>query len=173
MATHYGKNIDIEIYGGSHDEKIGVIIKGLPQGFVIDNEKLLAFMARRAPGSSSLSTARKEPDVPVFIEGVEDYTVVGDTFHAVIYNTNQHSSDYSNLAFVPRPSHADFAAKMKYGDTVDLRGGGHFSGRLTAPMCIAGGICLQILEKQGIYVGAHLYSRTVSYFERSTIFANP
>ena len=158
MATHYGKNIDIEIYGGSHDEKIGVIIKGLPKGFVVDNEKLLSFMARRAPGSSSLSTARKELDTPVFIEGVENDAVVGDTVHAVIYNTNQHSSDYSNLAFVPRPSHADFAAKMKYGDKVDLRGGGHFSGRLTAPMCIAGGICLQILEKKGIRVGAHLYS---------------
>ena len=158
MATHYGKNIDIEIYGGSHDEKIGIIIKGLPKGFVIDNQKLLAFMARRAPGSNSFSTARKEPDVPVFIEGVDNNTIVGDTVHAVIYNTNQRSSDYSNLAFIPRPSHADFAAKIKYGDAVDLRGGGHFSGRLTAPMCIAGGICLQILEEQGIYVGAHLYS---------------
>lgn len=158
MATHYGKNIDVEIYGGSHDEKIGVIIKGLPVGFSFDNEKLLAFMARRAPGTSSLSTQRKEPDMPVFIQGIENNTIVSDTVHAVIYNTNQHSSDYKNLSFIPRPSHADYAAKMKYGDDVDLRGGGHFSGRLTAPMCIAGGICLQILEKQGVNVGAHLYS---------------
>ncbi len=158
MATHYGQNIDVEIYGGSHDEKIGVIVKGLPVGFCIDTEKLHAFMARRAPGASSLSTGRKEADVPVFIEGVEENKIVSDTVHAIIYNTNQRSSDYSEESFIPRPSHADFAARIKYGEAVDLRGGGHFSGRLTAPMCIVGGICLQILEKEGIDVGAHLYS---------------
>lgn len=158
MATHYGKNIDIEIYGGSHDEKIGVIIKGLPVGFAIDNEKLLAFMARRAPGKDEFSTKRREPDQPVFLSGVTDSVITSDTVHAVIYNTNQRSADYKSTAFIPRPSHADYAAKMKYGDGVDLRGGGHFSGRLTAPMCIAGGICLQILEARGIHIGAHLYS---------------
>ena len=158
MATHYGKNIDIEIYGGSHDEKIGVIIKGLPVGFKINREKLLSFMARRAPGNSSLATKRKEPDEPVFIEGVDNDVIVSQTVHAVIYNTNQHSKDYDNLTLIPRPSHADFAAIMKYGRDVDLRGGGHFSGRLTAPMCIIGGICLQILEEKGISIGAHLFS---------------
>lgn len=158
MATHYGKNLDIEIYGGSHDEKIGVIIRGLPLGFEIDLEKLDAFMERRAPGRDSLSTGRKESDKPVFVEGVTDGVISADTVHAIIYNTNQRSADYKNLSFVPRPSHADYAARMKYGDSVDLRGGGHFSGRLTAPMCIAGGICLQILEERGIYIGAHLYS---------------
>lgn len=158
MATHYGKNINIEIYGGSHDEKIGVIIKGLPKGFKIDMSKLLDFMSRRAPGNNEFSTKRKEADTPVFIEGVVDSVIVSDTVHAVIYNTNQRSTDYKSLTFVPRPSHADYAAKMKYGNDVDLRGGGHFSGRLTAPMCIAGGICIQLLENLGIHIGAHLYS---------------
>ena len=158
MSTHYGHNIDIEIYGGSHDEKIGVIAMGLPKGTVIDMDSLLAFMARRAPGRDELSTARREADTPVFIEGVTDGVITGDTLHAVIYNTNQRSSDYKNLSFIPRPSHADFSARMKYGESVDLRGGGHFSGRLTAPMCIVGGICLQLLKERGIHIGAHLYS---------------
>lgn len=158
MATRYGENISLEIYGGSHDEKIGVIVTGLPKGFTFDMDKLLGFMARRAPGSSFLSTPRKEPDMPVFIEGVDDCTITGDTVHAVIYNTNQHSADYISRSFIPRPSHADFSARMKYGESVDLRGGGHFSGRLTAPMCIVGGILLQWLEANGVSVGAHLYS---------------
>ncbi len=158
MATHYGKNIDIEIYGGSHDEHIGVIIKGLPYGFKIDEEKLLAFMSRRMPGNDELSTTRKEPDFPVFLEGVTDGVITSSTVHAVIYNKNQRSKDYQRDSFIPRPSHADFAARIKYGKDVDLRGGGHFSGRLTAPMCIAGGICLQILEEKGIHIGAQLFS---------------
>jgi len=158
MSTHYGKNIDVEIYGGSHDEKIGVIFKGLPIGTAINIDKLLKFMARRAPGKNEFSTTRREADMPVFIEGVTDNVTTSDTVHAVIYNTNQRSSDYNNLSFIPRPSHADYAAKMKYGEKVDLRGGGHFSGRLTAPLCIVGGICLQILEEKNIHIGAHLLS---------------
>ncbi|MGM9684258.1 MAG: chorismate synthase [Eubacteriales bacterium] len=158
MPTHYGRNIDIEIYGGSHDEKIGVIIKGLPTGTVIYTDELCAFMSRRAPGRNAFSTQRKEADTPVFLEGVSDGVITGKTVHAAIFNTNQRSADYNNLAFVPRPSHADYPARVKYGDGVDLRGGGHFSGRLTAPLCIAGGICLQMLKRRGIIIGAHLYS---------------
>ena len=158
MSTHYGKNIDIEIYGGSHDECIGIIIKGLPTGTKIDTEKLLAFMDRRKPGTNAFSTARREADTPEFIEGVRDGIITENTVHAVIRNTNQRSNDYTALSCVPRPSHADYAAIMKYGKDVDLRGGGHFSGRLTAPLCIAGAICLQLLEEKGIYIGAHLYS---------------
>lgn len=160
MSTNYGKNLNIEIYGGSHDAEIGIIAKGLPKGFKIDTEELYSFMKRRAPGQSSLATPRKEADIPEFLSGVEadGATLDGETFKAIIRNTSQRSSDYSNLSFVPRPSHADFAAKMKYGDKVDLRGGGHFSGRLTAPMCIVGGICLQYLKSKGIRIGAHLYS---------------
>ena len=159
MSTHYGKNIDIEIYGGSHDEKIGVIIKGLPTGTKIDEEKLLSFMARRMPGQNALSTARREPDLPVFVEGVCDGIITSDTVHAVIYNINQKSQDYKALSCVPRPSHADYAAIMKYGKDVDLRGGGHFSGRLTAPLCIAGAICLQLLEVGRLFLCVQKHSQ--------------
>lgn len=159
MSTSYGKNINITVYGGSHDEEIGVIATGLPTGFRFDNDQLSRFMKRRAPGQNAFSTKRRELDVPLFVSGVDaDNTLNGDTFKAIIKNTNQRSSDYNNLSFVPRPSHADFAARMKYGESVDLRGGGHFSGRLTAPLCIVGGICLQYLASRGIYIGAHLYS---------------
>ena len=157
MSTTYGKNLKITIYGGSHDERIGIIAEGMPKGFEVDTAALLGFMKRRAPGQNAHSTARREADEPVFLSGVSDGTLNGDTLHAVIYNTNQRSQDYSDLAFIPRPSHADFAARMKYGESVDLRGGGHFSGRLTAPMCIVGGICKQYLASRGIYVGAHVY----------------
>ena len=159
MSTSYGKNINITVYGGSHDEQIGIIATGLPKGFRFDCDELSAFMKRRAPGQNAFSTKRREPDVPVFLSGVDcDGTLDGSTLHAVIRNTNQRSSDYSDLTFVPRPSHADFAARMKYGEAVDLRGGGHFSGRLTAPLCIVGAICLQYLRSRGIQVAAHLYA---------------
>ncbi len=159
MSTSYGKNIKMTVYGGSHDSEIGVIFEGTPKGFTIDTEELSAFMKRRAPGQDSFSTTRKEADIPEFLEGIdESMTLTGDTLHAIIRNTNQRSSDYSSISFVPRPSHADFAARMKYGNEVDLRGGGHFSGRLTAPVCIVGGICLQYLKTLGIEIGAHLYS---------------
>lgn len=162
MSTSYGKNLNISIYGGSHDEQIGVRATGLPKGFCVDKRELLGFMARRAPGQNSLSTPRKEADLPIFLSGVtesEDKLVLdGNELHAIIKNTSQRSADYSALSFIPRPSHADFAARKKYGESVDLRGGGHFSGRLTAPMCIIGGICLQYLKSKNIHIAAHLYS---------------
>jgi chorismate synthase len=159
MSTSYGKNINITVFGGSHDDEIGVIAEGLPKGFRFDAEELYAFMKRRAPGQNAFSTTRKEPDRPIFVSGVDDGCVLnGDTFKAVIKNNNQRSSDYESTAFVPRPSHADFAARMKYGESVDLRGGGHFSGRLTAPLCIVGGICLQYLRAKGIDIAAHIYA---------------
>lgn len=158
MNNVYGTNLKLKIYGGSHDEKIGMTLEGIPAGEQIDLEKLQSFMARRAPGNDPYSTKRKEPDEPVFLSGFDGNVTNGDVIEAVIYNKNQHSRDYSSLYDIPRPSHADFAARMKYGDSVDLRGGGHFSGRLTAPMCIAGGICLQMLEKRGIHIAAHIAS---------------
>ena len=163
MATSYGKNLNISIYGGSHDDAIGVKAKNLPRGFVFSESELLEFMSRRAPGKNAFSTPRKEADTPIFLSGATqlgdgNIELNGDELHAIIKNTSQRSKDYSDLSFVPRPSHADFAAKKKYGDSVDLRGGGHFSGRLTAPMCIVGGICLQYLKSRGINVAAHLYS---------------
>ena len=155
----YGKRIKLDIYGGSHDEKIGMILSGIPAGEAIDIDALRAFMARRAPGNDPYSTSRKEPDEPVFLSGLDENNVTtGEDIEAVIYNTNQRSGDYSSLTDTPRPAHADYVARVKYGEEVDLRGGGHFSGRLTAPMCIAGGICLQMLARRDIYIGAHIYS---------------
>ena len=155
--TSYGKNIEIRIFGGSHDEEIGVTVEGLPEGIAVDTDKLQVFMARRAPGQNKLTTSRKEPDIPVFTSGLdENYVTNGETFRAVIRNTNVRSSDYKNLRTVPRPSHADFTAMIKSGGKADLRGGGHFSGRLTAPLCIIGGILKAELENLGIYIGAHI-----------------
>ena len=151
MSTTYGNNLKLAIYGGSHDEKISLTLSGIPAGHKIDMDELYALMRRRAPGQNAYSTARKEPDIPVFLSGFDGDVTNGDVIEGVIYNTNQRSRDYGNLFDVPRPSHADYAAKVKYGDNVDLRGGGHFSGRLTSLMCIAGGICMQILKKQNIF----------------------
>ncbi len=158
MENLYGINLKLDIFGGSHDEKIGMRLSGIPKGEQIDFDTLRAFMLRRAPGRDDYSTKRKEPDEPVFLSGIENGITNGDTIEAVIYNKNQHSSDYSSLYDIPRPSHADFAARMKYGEKVDLRGGGHFSGRLTAPMCVAGNICMQILARRGIDICAHISS---------------
>ena len=157
--TSYGHNLHLSIYGGSHDPEIGVRLSGLPAGESIIRDELSTFMKRRAPGQNAYSTTRKEADEPVFLSGLSsDFVTNGEEIHAVIYNSNQRSGDYQNLLDIPRPSHADFAARMKYGDKVDLRGGGHFSGRLTAPLCIAGGICKQILRRRGIHIAAHILS---------------
>lgn len=158
MRNVYGQNISLEIWGGSHDERIGMRLGGIPAGEAIDIDALRTFMARRAPGQDPYSTSRRESDEPIFLSGIDGGMTNGEVIEAVIYNKNQRSGDYSSLRDTPRPSHADFAAVMKYGEGVDLRGGGHFSGRLTAPMCIAGGICLQILARRGISIGAHIYS---------------
>ena len=163
MSTSYGKNINISVYGGSHDPEIGIIADGLPSGLSFDLSELRAFLQRRAPGQNAYSTPRKEADEPIFLSGVDTLAngrlvLNGERFHAIIKSTNQRSSDYDNTTFVPRPSHADFAARMKYGEAVDLRGGGHFSGRLTAPLCLLGGICLQALRARGISVAAHISS---------------
>ncbi|MBE6703356.1 MAG: chorismate synthase [Ruminococcaceae bacterium] len=156
MKNQYGNNLRLCIYGGSHDSEIGMRLGGFPQGFTLDREELLRFMARRAPNGGAFSTPRKEPDLPEFLTGLTDNTTNGSEIHAIIRNTNAHSKDYSFIYDTPRPGHADYAALCKYGPTVDLRGGGHFSGRLTAPLCIAGGMALQYLAAKGVTVGAHI-----------------
>lgn len=158
MANTYGTNLNIAIYGGSHDAEIGVRLRGFPRDFHPDMDALDAFLARRAPGQNELSTPRREADKPVFLAGLVNGVTNGDELHAVIRNENTRSSDYSFVYDTPRPGHADFAALQKYGSAVDLRGGGHFSGRLTAPLCIAGGLALQYLAARGICVGAHVAS---------------
>lgn len=160
--TEYGTNIKISIYGGSHSDEIGVIVKNLPAGICLDTAELQKFMERRAPGRNRYSTARREPDIPLILSGVDAKNVTnGEEFCAVIRNTNQRSADYNKLSDIPRPSHADYAARIKFrdrGETLDLRGGGHFSARLTAPLCIIGGILKNELKKRGIQIGAHVYA---------------
>ncbi len=157
--TSYGKNLNIRIYGGSHDSEIGLVVENLPAGIVIDQDSLMRFMERRAPGQNRFSTSRREADRPVFLSGVdEQMTTNGETFHAVIRNENQRSGDYASLVNIPRPSHADYPATVKSGGTVDLRGGGHFSGRLTSLICVIGGLLKDELARRGIHIGAHIES---------------
>ena len=156
MSSTYGERFRFTIFGQSHAPAIGVTMEGIPAGFAIDMEKLQKFMARRAPGNSPTATARKEPDIPVFQTGLNGNVTTGDPITAIIENTNTRSKDYDNVRDCPRPGHADFPAFVKYGEIP--AGGGHFSGRMTAPLCIAGGICLQILEQMGIAISAEILS---------------
>lgn len=159
MKNTYGSNLTLRVFGGSHDPEIGMTLEGFPAGLAVDLDALYALMARRAPGHSPLATARREDDRPLFLEGLDERGVTtGRTLRAIIKNENTRSSDYGFIYDTPRPGHADFAALEKYGGDVDLRGGGHFSGRLTAPLCIAGGLCLQYLKEKGIRIGAHIAS---------------
>ena len=140
MSSEFGRTLRVGVFGQSHGAAIGVSIDGLPAGERIDLAELQAFLDRRRPGKSPLSTARKEADAPEFLSGLRDGATCGSPLCAVIYNSDQHSSDYAELADKPRPSHADYTAWVKWGGQADMRGGGHFSGRLTAPLCIAGGM---------------------------------
>ena len=153
-----GENIKVTIFGQSHSEAIGAVIEGLPSGFEIDFDKVRKFMARRAPGKNRLSTMRKEKDEFEILSGIVDGKTCGSALCMMIKNSDAKSSDYSNLKLVPRPGHADFTAYMKYGGCNDIRGGGQFSGRMTAPLCFAGAVCMQILEQKGIYIAGHIKS---------------
>lgn len=156
MSSEFGNLLRVSVFGQSHGKAIGVNIDGLPAGEAIDLDELNTFLSRRKPGKSPLSTTRKEADAPIFLSGLENGVTCGFPLCAIIENSDQHSSDYSELADKPRPSHADYTARIKWGGHADMRGGGHFSGRLTAPLCIAGGIAKQILARRGVYIGAHL-----------------
>lgn len=137
---------------------MGAVIDGIPAGTVIDTEALARFMARRAPGSGPLSTPRRESDLPEIVSGTADGVCCGAPLCIIIKNTDARSADYERIRSIPRPSHADYPAYVKYGGHNDIRGGGQFSGRLTAPFCAAGGIALQLLEKRGIRVFSHILS---------------
>ena len=158
MSCSFGEKYKITIFGQSHSQAIGVVIDGIPAGIKLDMEKILAFMARRAPGGKAYSTKRQEADYPNIVSGVVDGITCGAPLCAVIVNSDQHSKDHGKLKYTPRPSHADFAAYMKHNGFNDIRGGGNFSGRMTAPMCFAGAVAMQILEAEGITVGAHIDS---------------
>ena len=152
MSSSYGENLHLTIFGQSHSPAIGVTIEGIPAGEAVDLDALQRFLGRRAPGQNAWSTPRKEGDVPEFLCGLKDGRTCGAPMTAIIRNTNTRSGDYAALARTPRPGHADYTAQVKYFGAQDYAGGGHFSGRLTAPLCIAGGICLQLLEREGIQI---------------------
>lgn len=158
MGNSYGNIFRFTVFGQSHGPAIGVTMEGLPAGEKIDMEALCAFLARRAPGGK-YSTSRKEADIPEFISGLSPEGLsCGSPITAIIRNTDTRSGDYSELKDVPRPGHADYAAMVKYGEGRDYAGGGQFSGRLTAPICIAGGIALQQLQKRGIRISSRIVS---------------
>ena len=156
MSSTYGENLKLSIFGQSHGPAIGMTLDGIPAGLPVDTDKLQEFLNRRAPGQNNWSTPRKEEDRPEFLGGILDGFTCGAPIAAVIYNKNTRSGDYDNLKNCPRPGHADYTAQVKYGGFQDAAGGGHFSGRLTAPLCIAGGLCKQWLEEMGIRIGAHI-----------------
>ena len=156
MSSTYGESLKLSIFGQSHGPAIGMTLDGIPAGLPVDFDKLQTFLNRRAPGQNDWSTPRKEEDRPEFLGGILDGYTCGAPIAAVIYNKNTRSGDYANLKDCPRPGHADYTAQIKYGGFQDAAGGGHFSGRLTAPLCIAGGLCKQWLEEMGIRIGAHI-----------------
>lgn len=159
MGNSFGTLYRFTIFGQSHAPAIGVTIEGLPAGMEIDRGALSAFMARRAPGGGRYATARREADEPVFVSGLTpEGRTCGSPLTALIYNTDTRSGDYSELEFKPRPGHADLCAMLKYGAGRDFAGGGQFSGRLTAPLCVAGGLAKQLLSERGIEVSARICS---------------
>lgn len=156
MSSTYGEKIKLSIFGQSHGVAIGMTLDGIPAGLPVDLDALQTFLNRRAPGQNDYSTPRREEDAPQFLSGIVDDYTCGAPITAVIYNHNTKSGDYDNLKDCPRPGHADYTAQIKYKGYQDAAGGGHFSGRLTAPLCIAGGLCKQWLALKGIQIGAHL-----------------
>lgn len=156
MSSTYGENLKLSIFGQSHGAAIGMVLDGIPAGLPVDEEALQAFLNRRAPGQNDYSTPRREEDRPDFLSGILNGFTCGAPIAAMIRNHNTRSGDYANLKDCPRPGHADYTAQMKYRGFQDCAGGGHFSGRLTAPLCIAGGLCKQWLEARGIRIGAHI-----------------
>lgn len=158
MSSTYGKIIKLSIFGQSHGAAIGMTLDGIPAGLPVDQEKLCEFLERRAPGRAAYATSRKEADRPEFLAGIVNGYTCGAPIAAVIQNKNTRSGDYENLKTHPRPGHADYPAQIKHKGFQDVAGGGHFSGRLTAPLCIAGGLCMQWLEQNGISIAAHIDS---------------
>ena len=150
MASTWGENIKLSIFGGSHTEAIGVVLDNLPPNEKIDMEKIRVQMARRAPGKDKTATTRLEADEPQVLSGLFNGVTTGAPLAAIIANTNTRSKDYSDLKIHPRPGHADYTASVRYDGANDIRGGGHFSGRLTACLVFAGAVCRQILERRGI-----------------------
>jgi chorismate synthase len=158
MSSVWGEKIKLSIFGESHGDGIGVVLDGLPAGEKIEMDEIMFQMSRRAPGKDKTSTQRKELDIPEILSGYYNGYTTGTPMCAIIKNNDMHSGDYANLNQIPRPGHADYTGYVKYAGFNDYRGGGHFSGRLTAPMVFAGAVCRQILSRKGIETAAHIYS---------------
>lgn len=155
MASTFGKALQVSVIGESHGAAVGAVADSFPPGEKIDFEAWRKFCLRRKPGKV-LTTPRNESDLPEVLSGMVDMTTTGTPLAVVIRNTDTRSDDYRDMASIPRPGHADMSSLWRYGEAADRRGGGHFSGRLTAPVVALGGIALQILAKRGIVIGAHL-----------------
>jgi len=156
MSSVWNNVLKLSIFGQSHGAAVGMTLDGVPAGEAVDLNILQDFMERRAPGRFPWSTSRKEEDIPEFLSGLVGDKTCGAPITAIIRNKNIRSSDYAEIHDIPRPGHADFTAYSKYGSFADVSGGGHFSGRLTAPLCIAGGLCLQVIDRMGITVTARV-----------------
>lgn len=169
MSSSYGQQLRLSIFGQSHGEAIGVTLDGFPAGMEIDMAALRAEMARRAPGQSNLTTPRKEADAPEFLSGVLNGRTTGQPICIIIRNQDQHSRDYGDGVDLLRPGHADYTGHVRYFGQEDWRGGGSFSGRLTAPLVAAGALCSQWLAKQGVQIAAHIQQlaevRDVSFLQ--------
>ena len=174
MSSIIGNKIKLSVFGESHGEAIGCVIDGLPNGIKLDFDEINREMARRAPGNDKTATARKESDIPHILSGVLNGITTGAPLAMEIKNTNTSSGDYGNLMSVPRPSHSDYPAYVKYNGNNDVRGGGHFSGRLTAPIVFAGAVAKQILKTKGVTIGAHIIrigSACDNLFDKNNICA--
>lgn len=158
MSSTIGNRVQLSIFGESHGEAIGCVLNGLPAGEAIDQEEILVQMDRRAPGKDQTATTRRESDTPRIVSGLLDGVTTGAPLAMWILNENQRSGDYGNLQALPRPGHADYTGHLRYSGYNDVRGGGHFSGRLTAPLVFAGAVCRQILRRRGVHVGGHILS---------------
>ena len=156
MSFSLGNKLNIKVAGASHSESIDVRIEGLPKGAKIDLEEVNAFLKRRQGGNASYTTPRKEKDEPIIKSGLDNDVLTGEPLEASFINANYRKTDYISMRTVPRPSHADYVAFCKYDGKMDMSGGGFFSGRMTLPMCFAGAVCKQLLEQQGILIGAHI-----------------
>lgn len=156
MSSQIGQRVTLSVFGESHGEMIGCTLHNLPAGEAIDLAAVATQMARRAPGNDPTATARKEADIPRIVSGFYAGQTTGTPLTAVIVNENTRSGDYAAQVTVPRPGHADHTGFVRYGGANDIRGGGHFSGRLTAPVVFAGAICRQILKRRGVTIGAHI-----------------
>ena len=146
------------IFGESHGPAIGVVLEGVPAGLELDLEQVQKELDRRKPGQDPTATARKESDLVEVLSGVFEGKTTGAPLAMVIRNSDQHSKDYESIRYTPRPSHGDYAGFIKSRGCLDYRGGGHFSGRLTAPLVAAGAVAKQVLAGRGVQVGAHISS---------------